>query len=150
MRSMSAFCPTCGHSVGADPGDTPAVRALPPAGTPAPVKKRPAAVVAGVVVVLAALGAGAFLAQRPTPAQLAITVIPEMRFHLRVSKTADGEPREFAGDQPIALRPGDYFLDVVPVDRGFQRKRLKVHLSPGQTLALPVVLAPAGPSSARP
>ena len=147
MRSVSAFCPTCGHPVGADPGDTPPpLQAVaPPA--PLPRKKRPVAVLAGMVVVLAATGAAGFLTTRSTPARIALDLTPAGPFTVAVSETADGPSRTFDGAEVLSLRPGEYFLDVVPADRGFQHKRLKVHLSSGQMLALPVVLAPAAPKT---
>ena len=77
--------------------------------------------------------------------RLLIQVTPEGSFTVTVSKLADGDGRIFDGALPIDLERGDYFIDVVPAARSHQRKRLKVHLSAGQVLTLPVVLHPMRP-----
>jgi hypothetical protein len=78
-------------------------------------------------------------------AKLAIQTTPDGPFQVRVSSTATGESKTYDGSQAVALEPGDYFIDVVPLTRTYLPKRLKVHLSPNQLLALPVVLQPTRP-----
>lgn len=148
MRSSSAFCPTCGEPTGHEAADGepgPAAVKMEPA---PPQLGKPRHLALGIAIVL---GVGLLisfvLARSAPPATLLITTTPAVGFKLRVASAPDGETAEFDGALPIPLRSGDYFLDVVPNDRAYQRKRLKVHLTRGQQLALPVVLAP---SSVRP
>ena len=84
------------------------------------------------------------------PARLAIQTSPEGPFKVTVSKTAEGDGKTYDGAQAIELDPGDYYVDVVPASKLYQRKRLKVHLSGNQMLALPVVLTPTSPSGKPP
>lgn len=88
-------------------------------------------------------GSGGLLPTRT--ARLAIQTTPELTFNVLVSKTADGAARTFLGSVPMELEEGDYFVDVVPESMAYQRKRLKVHLSADQMLALPVVLTAVAP-----
>jgi hypothetical protein len=82
---------------------------------------------------------------RAASARLAIQTVPEGPFKVTIAQTVDGEGRIFDGANAIDLEPGDYFVDVIPASKQYQRKRLKVHLSSKQMLALPVVLTPSGP-----
>ena len=102
----------------------------------------------GLAIVLAII---AVVMLSTNPARLAIQTTPEGPFKVTVSKTADGEGgTTYDGASAIELDPGDYFVDVVPSSKAFQRKRLKVHLSGNQMLALPVVLNPTGPPGRAP
>ncbi len=102
----------------------------------------------GIAIILAVI---AVILLSTNPARLVIQTIPEGPFKVTVSKTADGEGKTYDGAQAIELDPGDYFVDVVPASKAFQRKRLKVHLGGNQMLALPpVVLNPVGPPSRQP
>ena len=108
---------------------------------------------AGVLGV--AFGLGAWVADplqmvpRPFthPAKLAIAIEPDGPFTIRVSKSVSGaDGKTYGGSSTIEIAPGDYFVDVIPGPL-FQAKKLKVHLSPDQKLALPVHLnlVPAEP-----
>ncbi len=99
---------------------------------------------AGVSIILV-ITAGLMLTTNP--ARLAIRTTPEGPFKVVISKTADGEGKTYDGAQAIELEPGDYFVDVIPVSKSFQRQRLNnIHLIGNQNLALPVVLKPTVPS----
>ncbi len=99
--------------------------------------------IGGAIVIL--MGVVAVLMMASNPARLAIQTTPEGPFTVKVSKTAEGGEKTYDGAQAIELDPGDYFVDVIPASKAYQRKRLKVHLSGNQMLALPVVLNPTGP-----
>ncbi len=148
MRSSSAFCPTCGEPTGHEAADGEPGQAAVKMEPAPPQLGKPRHLAFGIAIVL---GVGLLisfvLARSAPPATLLITTTPAVEFKLRVASAPDGETAEFDGALPLPLRAGDYFLDVVPNDRAYQRKRLKVHLTSGQQLALPVVLAP---SSVRP
>ena len=79
-------------------------------------------------------------------AELAIATTPEVAFVVEVRRDVpEAVPRLFDGKQSMTLEPGDYYVDVVPTSLKHQRKRLKVHLSSNQKLALPVVLNASSP-----
>ncbi len=99
--------------------------------------------IGGAIIILMGLISVLMLANNP--ARLAIQTTPEGPFTVKVSKTAEGGENTYDGAQAIELDPGDYFVDVIPASKAYQRKRLKVHLSGNQMLALPVVLNPTGP-----
>ena len=99
----------------------------------------------GVAIGLAAFAVAVL---STNPARLAIQTIPEGPFKVTVSKTADGKGITYDGASAIELDPGDYFVDVVPVSKAWQRKRLKVHLGGNQLLPLPVVLIYRPPGQA--
>lgn len=82
---------------------------------------------------------------RGSKATLAIATTPEGPFAMEISKSLEQPPMRVDGASPVNLPPGDYFVDVVPASKEYQRKRLKIHLSARQMLALPVVLTPTAP-----
>lgn len=97
---------------------------------------------AGLMLGYSALVPTLVLQFAENPARLAIQTQPEQPFAVVVSKTAAGGGQAFNGSQVIVLDPGDYFVDVVPSSKAFAPKKLRVHLSGNQMLALPVVLTP--------
>ncbi len=129
----------------ARPGSTrPPPPRLAPKGPPpkAALNKR-LLVVGGLgATVLVALVVASVMLLRSNPARLVVRVEPDTPFTVKVSKlTRDqpvGNPESYDGRGAIVVDPGDYMLDVLPADKNLQPKRLKVHLTPGQILPLPV------------
>ena len=83
-------------------------------------------------------------------ATLQISTTPEQPFKLAIARQTDGDGRTFDGAAPVQLEVGDWFVDVIPASQSFQRRRLKVHMTSGQVLMLPVELRTVSPPLASP